>query len=126
MEPVTRAPSVEGPAEWFTGAVWIDPIAQGRDGSGLNVAAVHFAPGARTAWHSHSRGQTLYVTEGEGLVQSRGGSVVRLRPGDAVYTPADEWHWHGAAPDRLMTHLSITEGGADWGEHVTDDEYPGT
>jgi quercetin dioxygenase-like cupin family protein len=122
VEPPSRPPSAKGPAEWFTGDVWIEPIASGRDGSELNVAAVHFSPGARTAWHAHSRGQTLAVTEGEGVVQTRGEAAVPLRAGDVTYTPADEWHWHGAAPNHLMTHLSITEGSAEWGDHVTDDE----
>jgi tRNA (cmo5U34)-methyltransferase len=87
---------------------------------------VHFTPGARTAWHSHTNGQTLHVTDGEGLVQSRGEPVVTIHSGDTVHTPGDEWHWHGATPDHAMTHLSITEGDATWGEHVTDDEYFGT
>jgi quercetin dioxygenase-like cupin family protein len=125
VEVKPQQPSVKGPAEWFTGDVWIDPVARGVDGSDLNVAAVRFTPGARTAWHAHSRGQTVYVTEGEGLIQSRGEAAVTIRPGDVVVTPPDEWHWHGAGADRFMTHLSITEGGAEWGEHVTDDEYAG-
>ena len=87
------------------------------------MGAVHFSPGARTAWHSHEGGQTLYVTEGWGLVQSRGDQVGDLRPGDVVYTPDAEEHWHGAAPDHFMTHLSITEGGPHWGAHVSDAEY---
>ena len=123
MERQPARPSTAGPADWFTGDVWIDPIAQGRDGSQLSVAAVHFTPGARTAWHSHGRGQTLYVTEGQGIVQSRGEAAAAIRPGDVIYTPADEWHWHGASPDRTMTHLSITEGDAAWGEHVTASDY---
>ncbi|MCA1825032.1 MAG: cupin domain-containing protein [Frankia sp.] len=121
MEIQPNQPTVHGPAEWFTGNVWIDTIAGG-DGR-LGVAAVHFTPGARSAWHSHSNGQTLYVTEGEGRVQSRGAAVVSIHAGDSVYTPADETHWHGAAPDRFMTHLSLTDGEASWGDHVTDDEY---
>ena len=125
MELVPRKPSVKGPAEWFTGDVWIDPIAQGQEPSRLSVAAVHFTPGARTAWHSHSLGQTLYITEGQGLVQSRGEAVVALGPGDVVHTPPDEWHWHGGTPDHVMTHLTMTEGDASWGEHVTDAEYLG-
>ena len=84
---------------------------------------MHFTPGARTAWHSHSLGQILYVIEGHGLVQSRDAPIVPIRPGDVIHTPADEWHWHGATPDHFMTHLSITDGVATWGEHVTDDEY---
>jgi quercetin dioxygenase-like cupin family protein len=115
-----KQPAAQGPAEWFTGDVELDLVVQGPD---LTIAAVHFAPGARTAWHSHSRGQTLWVTEGEGVVQSRGEPAAAIRPGDVVDTLADEWHWHGAAADRPMTHLSITQGGAEWGEHVTDAEY---
>jgi quercetin dioxygenase-like cupin family protein len=91
----------------------------------MSVAAVHFEPGARTAWHAHSDGQTLHVTEGEGLVQTRGEAIVTIRVGDTTYTPADEWHWHGATPEHAMTHLSITEGAPTWGDHVTDDEYHG-
>jgi len=129
MEVQPNPPSAKGPAEWFTGEVWIDAIARGEEPSRIRVNAVHFAPGARTAWHSHALGQTLYVTEGEGRVQSRGEDIVTIRSGDIVRTPADEWHWHGAAPDHLMTHLSLTEGvpdgrpETDWGEHVTDAEY---
>ena len=125
MEVQRRKPTAKGPAEWFTGDVWIDPIARGEPPSRLTVSAVHFTPGARTAWHSHSNGQTLYVTEGEGLVQTRGEPIVSIRHGDTVHTPADEWHWHGATPDNFMTHLSITDGDAAWGEHVTEDEYHG-
>jgi quercetin dioxygenase-like cupin family protein len=121
MDVEPRQPTVKGPAEWFTGDVWIDPIAGGE--GRLGVAAVHFTPGARTAWHSHSDGQTLYVTEGEGRVRSRGDAVAVVRAGDSVYTAPGEWHWHGAAPDRFMTHLSLTQGDATWGEHVTDAEY---
>jgi quercetin dioxygenase-like cupin family protein len=127
-----KKPSIKGPADWFTGDVWIDSIAQGEEPSRIRVSAVHFAPGARTAWHSHALGQTLYVTEGRGLIQSRGEDVVTIGPGDIIHTPGDEWHWHGATPDHLMTHISMTEGvgesdrpEADWGAHVTDDEYYG-
>jgi quercetin dioxygenase-like cupin family protein len=126
-------PTARGPAEWFTGEVFLDTIARGEEPSRVRVNAVHFTPSARTAWHSHAVGQTLYVTEGEGVLQSRGGRIETIRAGDVVYTPADEWHWHGAAPDRFMTHLSITEAvppGDDrpemnWGGHVSDDEYRG-
>ena len=123
MQMQERKPSVKGPADWFTGDVWIDAVAEGRPPSRLTVNAVHFAPGARTAWHSHSLGQTLYVTEGEGVVQSRDEPIVTIRAGDSVFTPADEWHWHGATPHHPMTHLSMTEGDATWGEHVTEAEY---
>jgi quercetin dioxygenase-like cupin family protein len=125
MEVQPKKPSVKGPTEWFTGDVWLDPIGQGQAPSRLSVNAVHFTPGAHTAWHAHSNGQILYVTEGEGRVQSRGEPVVTIRPGDTIHTPADEWHWHGAAPDHFMTHLSLTEGDAQWGDHVTDAEYDG-
>ena len=125
MEILPKQPSVKGPAEWFTGDVWIDAIARGQEPSRLNVAAVRFSPGARTAWHSHHLGQTLCVTEGRGLVQSRGQPVTEIRPGDVVWTPDGEEHWHGAASDHVMTHLSMTEGAPRWGAHVTDAEYGG-
>lgn len=125
MEIQAKQPSISGPADWFTGDVWIDAVLHGQPPSRLSVNAVHFAPGARTAWHSHALGQSLYVTEGEGLVQSRGEPIITIGVGDAVFTPADEWHWHGAAPDHVMTHLSMTEGDVTWGEHVTDAEYRG-
>src|SRR5438552_17060122 len=102
-----KPPTMKGPADWFTGDVWIDPIVQPHGDSQLNIGAVHFTPGARTAWHSHDGGQTLYVTEGRGRVQSRGESVVTVRPGDVVHTPPDEWHWHGSAADYFMYHLSM-------------------
>ena len=123
METQPKSPTVKGPAEWFTGEVWIDPVAQGHGESPVSIALVRFTPGARTAWHSHSLGQTVYVTEGRGRIQSRGESVVTLHPGDAVFTPAEEWHWHGAAPGHFMTHLAVSEGEPRWGEHVTDAEY---
>jgi quercetin dioxygenase-like cupin family protein len=125
-----KQPTAKGPAEWFTGDVWIDGIARGEEPSRVRVSAVRFTPSARTAWHAHAVGQTLYVTEGRGFVQSRGGNRAEIRPGDIIYTAAGEWHWHGAAPDHFMSHLSITEAvpgdqrpEADWGEQVTDDEY---
>jgi quercetin dioxygenase-like cupin family protein len=130
MEITPKQPSAQGPADMFTGAVWIDAIARGEEPSRVRVNAVRFSPGARTAWHSHALGQTLYVTDGVGLMQARGGEIAEIRPGDVIYTPADEWHWHGATPDRFMSHLSITEGVGDadmpesqWGDHVTDAEY---
>ena len=133
MEVLPNPPSAKGPEEWFTGDVWIDAIARGKEPSRIRVIAVHFTPGARTAWHSHALGQTLCVTEGAGLVQSRGGDIVNIGSGDIIYTPPDEWHWHGAAPDHFMTHLSMTEAIAhgerpetEWGAHVTDAEYGGS
>ncbi|MBV9100693.1 MAG: cupin domain-containing protein [Candidatus Dormibacteraeota bacterium] len=123
MEIRRKQPTTKGPAERFTGEVWFDPIVQAEPPSKVSIAAVHFAPGARTAWHSHDGGQRLYVTEGRGLVQSRNEPAVEIRPGDVVDVPDGEQHWHGAAPEHFMTHLSITEGEARWGGHVTDVEY---
>lgn len=123
MEHIPKNPTARGPAERFTGDVFIDTLAQGHSGTPLSVAHVHFTPGARTAWHSHAIGQTLYVTEGEGRVQARGKPVMALRAGETVFAPGGEWHWHGAAPDHFMTHLAVSEGDPTWGEHVTDTEY---
>jgi quercetin dioxygenase-like cupin family protein len=123
MEISRKPPTAKGPAEMFTGEVWLDPITRGLPASQLNVNAVHFTPGARTAWHSHDGGQTLYVTEGVGLIQARGQDIVELRQGDVVFAPDGEEHWHGASPDHFMTHLSITEGGPHRGPLVTDAEY---
>jgi quercetin dioxygenase-like cupin family protein len=117
-----------GPADWFTGAVYIDTITSPTPPSRLHASSVHFTPGARTAWHAHPVGQTIYVLEGLGRCQRRGGGVEVIRPGDRVFFEPDEDHWHGAAPDRFMTHLAILEvdehgNNAIWGEHVSDDEY---
>jgi quercetin dioxygenase-like cupin family protein len=132
MEIKPKQPTSKGPASTFTGDVWMDAIANGEEPSRIRVNAIRFSPGAHTAWHSHALGQTLYVTEGAGLAQSRGGAVLRIRAGDVVHTPAGEWHWHGATPNDYMTHLSITEGTgdsskpeSDWGEHVSNAEYQG-
>jgi quercetin dioxygenase-like cupin family protein len=125
-------PSTKAPAETFTGDAWYDVIARGEEPSRVRVNVVRFAPGARNAWHRHVNGQTLHVTEGRGLIQSRGGEVVEIRPGETVYTPPGEWHWHGADPDHFMTHLAIWEGPGEgqgpeteWGDLVTDEEYRG-
>lgn len=120
-----------GPSEWFTGAAYIDAIVTPSDGSRINASNVHFTPGARTAWHTHSRGQTIFVTDGVGRVRRRGGSVEIVLPGDAVFFEPGEDHWHGAAPTRFMTHLSLVEvdasgTSATWGVHVTDEEYGGS
>lgn len=131
MKKQTQPPTAKAPAEWFTGDVWFDVLHAGEEPSRIRCNAVHFSPGARTAWHRHALGQTLHVTEGSGLVQSRGGETVVMRPGDTVHTPPGEWHWHGAAPNRFMTHLALWEAPApdsdaletEWGEQVTDDEY---
>jgi quercetin dioxygenase-like cupin family protein len=130
MEIQPKQPSVKGPAEIFTGDVWYDVIAKGEEPSRIRVNIVRFAPGARNAWHCHAVGQTLHVTEGRGLIQSRGGEVVEIRPGQTIYTRPGEWHWHGAAPDHFMSHLAMWEGPgegqgpeAEWGDLVTDEEY---
>jgi quercetin dioxygenase-like cupin family protein len=128
LEILTKQPSTKGPAQMFTGDVWFDVIVRGDEPSRARVNTVRFAPGARTAWHSHAVGQTLHVTEGLGLVQSRGGEIIKLRPGDSIWTPPGEWHWHGAAARHFMTHLAIWEAPATgdestWGEQVTDAEY---
>jgi quercetin dioxygenase-like cupin family protein len=117
-----------GPEGWFTGTVYIDAVAAPSDGSRVSASSVHFTPGARTAWHTHPKGQTIWVTEGIGLAQSRGGPIEVIRPGDRVFFESGEDHWHGAAPDRFMIHLAIVDvddegNAAVWGEHVTDEEY---
>src|SRR6266566_5139820 len=101
--------TVKGPAQTFTGDVWFDVITRGEDYARMRVNVVRFAPSARTAWHAHPGGQTLYVTEGRGPVQARGGEILEIRPGDVIYTPPGEWHWHGAAPDHFMTHIAMVE-----------------
>ena len=117
-----------GPSEWFTGAVYIDSVAVPSATSRLSASSVHFTPGARTSWHTHPNGQTIYVTEGVGLAQRRGGPVEIIRPGDRVFFEPGEDHWHVATPDRFMTHLALLDvdeegNNATWGEHVTDEEY---
>ncbi|MCC6313484.1 MAG: cupin domain-containing protein [Thermomicrobiales bacterium] len=117
-----------GPSEWFTGAVYLDAITTPSDNTSLSASMVRFAPGARTAWHTHPRGQTIYITEGIGRCQQRGGSVVEIRPGDSIFFAPGEEHWHGAAPDHFMAHVAMAvtdETGAVvvWGAHVTDEAY---
>jgi quercetin dioxygenase-like cupin family protein len=125
MEVQPNNPTAKGPADWFTGDVYIDAVAEGHGATPTNIAFVRFTPGARTAWHSHSIGQTLYVTEGEGHIQSRGEAIIALRPGDRIFAASGEWHWHGAAPDHFMTHLAVSEGTPEWGDHVAQEEYLG-
>src|ERR1051326_5656643 len=96
-----------GPGDWFTGTVYIDAVATPSGSSRLGASCVHFTPGARTAWHMHPNGQTIWVTEGVGLCQRRGGPVELIRAGDRVFFEPGEEHWHGAAPDRFMTHLAL-------------------
>jgi quercetin dioxygenase-like cupin family protein len=117
-----------GPADWFTGAVFIDTIAAPAQGSRIGAACVHFAPGARTAWHTHPHGQTIWVSEGVGLCRRRGGSIEVIRPGDRVFFEPGEDHWHGAARNRLMIHVAMQQADEEgnvvtWGDHVSDAEY---
>src|SRR6185295_9526953 len=102
-----------GPADWFTGAVFIDTLAAPADGTRISASSVHFTPGARTAWHTHPRGQTIFVLEGEGRCQRRDGEVEMIGPGDRVFFEPGEEHWHGAAPNRFMTHVAMVEVGDD-------------
>jgi quercetin dioxygenase-like cupin family protein len=117
-----------GPSDWFSGAVYVDTVAVPSDGSSIGAASVHFTPGARTAWHTHPHGQTIWVTEGVGLCQRRGGPIEAIRPGDRVFFEPGEDHWHGAAPTRFMTHIAMQQSDDEgsvvtWGDHVSDEDY---
>jgi quercetin dioxygenase-like cupin family protein len=120
-------PSSRGPGDWFTGAVRIDALFATPDPALAAGSSVTFEPGARTAWHTHPLGQTLIVTSGAGWVQREGGPVEAVFPGDVVWFPPGEKHWHGATPTTAMTHLAIQEKKdgrfVDWMEHVTDEQY---
>jgi quercetin dioxygenase-like cupin family protein len=120
-------PSGKGPAEWFTGAVRIDPLFPAAAPGRAAGAAVTFEPGARTHWHTHPLGQTLIVVAGFGRVQREGGAVEEIRPGDVVQFAANEKHWHGAAPAAGMTHIAVQEAldgkAVDWLEPVSDEQY---
>ena len=122
-------PSNKGPADWFTGTVRIDPLFQTSNPARAAGASVTFEPGARTAWHTHPLGQTLIVTAGCGRVQSWGGPIEEIRPGDVIWFPPGEKHWHGAAPTTAMTHIAIQEQldgkMVDWMEKVSDAQYKG-
>ena len=117
-----------GPEDWFTGSVYIDAVAAPSAASRLSASSVHFTPGARTHWHTHPNGQTIWVTEGVGLCQREGGAIEVIRPGDRVFFEPGENHWHGAAPNRFMAHVAMVEvddegNSATWGDHVSDVEY---
>ncbi len=120
-------PSSQGPADWFTGAVRIDPLIQPNAPARVAGASVTFEPGARTAWHIHPLGQTLIVTAGCGWAQCEGSPIEEIRPGDVVWFPPGEKHWHGARPTTAMTHIAIQENldgkVVEWMEKVTDDQY---
>ncbi|MFN8108887.1 MAG: cupin domain-containing protein [Thermoleophilia bacterium] len=129
---ITRGavPTARGAAEWFTGEVYMDPVAAPTGGSHVAAVSVHFAPGARSAWHTHPHGQTLWITQGTCRCQRRGGPVEVLHTGDRVFFAPGEDHWHGAAEDCFMTHLAIHEvdehgAAVHWGPLVTDEEYAG-
>src|SRR5207245_130623 len=120
-------PSAKGPADWFTGTVRIDPLFSAAAPARVAVASVTFEPGARTAWHTHPLGQTLIVTAGCGRVQREGGPIEEIRPGDVIWFPPGEKHWHGASPTTAMTHIAIQEAldgkVVDWMEKVSDQLY---
>jgi quercetin dioxygenase-like cupin family protein len=121
--PTTRASS-----DTFIGDAWFDTIVRGEAPSRVRASLVRFAPGARNSWHVHAVGQTLHVTDGVGRVQARGGELLEVRAGDTIVTAPGEWHWHGAAPDRFMSHLTVYEAAddgaeTDWGEPVPDEVY---
>jgi quercetin dioxygenase-like cupin family protein len=127
----TRPPTSSPSPAYFTGDVWVDEIATPEAPARVRVVSVHFAPGARTAWHTHPLGQVLHVTEGEGLVQRRGSPPEVVRAGDTVWFEPGEDHWHGAGPRSFMTHLAVHEalageGHVAWGAAVTDQEYAET
>jgi quercetin dioxygenase-like cupin family protein len=119
--------SVRGPADWFTGAVRIDPLFQPPAPARVQGATVTFEPGARTAWHTHPLGQTLIITAGLGWVQRWGGQIEEIRPGDVVWFAPGEKHWHGATAAKAMTHIAVQEQldgkVVDWMEQVSDDQY---
>ena len=119
--------SRKGPDDWFTGMVRIDPLFQAHDPARAGGALVTFEPGARTAWHTHPLGQTLIITSGLGRVQTQGGSVQEVRPGDVVWFPPGEKHWQGASPKTAMSHIAIQESldgkPVDWLEHVSNEQY---
>ena len=124
----SRTATGKGPPDWFTGDVYVDPVAEPSGPFSAAAASVHFTPGARTAWHTHPLGQTIFVTEGVGRCQREGGPVEEIRPGDRVFFEPGENHWHGAAPDRFMVHLAIQlvdDHGTvvAWGVHVSDEDY---
>ena len=120
-------PSTKGPTDWFTGTVRVDPLFSATEPARTGGASVTFEPGARTAWHTHPLGQTLIITAGNGRVQSWGGSVEEVKPGDVVQFAPGEKHWHGASPTTAMTHLAIQEyldgSPVEWLEQVSDEQY---
>jgi quercetin dioxygenase-like cupin family protein len=127
ITPSASTPTRRGNPDWFTGTVWQDPVIDAPAPARVRAARVSFEPGARTAWHTHPLGQTLHVLQGVGRTQTWGGPVNEIRPGDTVWIPPGEKHWHGAAPESGMVHLAIHESldgkHVDWLEKVTDEDY---
>jgi quercetin dioxygenase-like cupin family protein len=130
IQRVGSIPSGKGPAEYFTGAVRVDPLVTAPSPARILGASVNFEPGARTAWHTHPLGQTLIVTAGCGRAQRWGGPIEEIRPGDVIWFPPGEKHWHGAAPTTAMTHIAIVEvldgKSTDWLGQVSDEQYKGS
>jgi quercetin dioxygenase-like cupin family protein len=127
---ITRSSTVtgKGQPDWFTGDVYVDPVASPSDASRVSASLVHFTPGSRTHWHTHPCGQTIYITEGLGRCQREDGPIEVLRPGDRVFFEPGENHWHGSAPNRFMFHVAIQQVDADgsaatFGEPVSDEQY---
>jgi quercetin dioxygenase-like cupin family protein len=125
-----RPQTAAAPAQWFTGTAYIDGLAPSDKPSELRAYRVHFSPSARTAWHSHPRGQLLHITDGVARVQSQGGPIEEVKAGDTVRIGPGELHWHGAAPGHFMTHIALQMSGEDgsdanWGELVSDAEFEG-
>lgn len=129
IRPCGSVPTRRGPAEWFTGTVWQDPIIDAPAPARIRANQVSFEPGARTAWHTHPLGQTLYVIRGCGRAQTWGGPIREIKAGDVVWIPPGEKHWHGAGPQTAMTHIALQEAldgkAVEWMEHVTDAQYGG-
>lgn len=129
LQPNGSIPTNEMTGEYFTGVVWADPIIAAPEPARINGLVVRFEPGARTNWHTHPLGQTLYVLSGLGLVQSWGKPILEIKPGDVVWIEPGEKHWHGAAPGNLMTHVALQEAldgkVIDWLEPVSDEQYRG-
>ncbi len=127
LYPAGSRPSRKAPAQWFTGEVWMDPIITAPAPARINALRVSFAPGARTAWHTHPLGQTLNIISGLGLVGLRNEAPREMRPGDTIWIPPGVEHWHGAAPETAMVHLALQEeqdgSAAAWLEHVSDADY---
>jgi quercetin dioxygenase-like cupin family protein len=128
MQITRTSETMKGPADWFTGDVYIDTLADPIGPSTFAAANVRFTPGARTAWHTHPHGQTIYVTEGTGLCQREGAPVEVIRPGDRVFFEPGEKHWHGATSDRFLVHIAMHQNdesgnAVSWGRHVSADEY---